>query len=67
MKCPLCNQEIEEGQARRLVPVDRPVYMNLFFHMDCFKKIENINQFIGENFDLCYNYYLEKGEKKRKR
>lgn len=67
MKCPLCHEYVLWERGKHLVAVDTPVYMNLIFHQKCYESILDIDQFISENFQLCYNYWREKGEKREKK
>ena len=65
-KCFKCEEEILD--AYFMLAIDRPYY-NLFFHLGCYREIENMALFLEENKEKLYNYNVkeEKNERKSKR
>lgn len=61
--CGKCGKEIT-GNEYKMVSGDRPYY-NFFFHKDCYLEIENIREYLPQNFEKLYNIYA-KQEKRRK-
>lgn len=51
--CFINNEEVSEIKDNdyQIIPVEFP-YKNIFFHKDCTKKIENMNDYIIKNVDI---------------
>ena len=63
MICFKCNKEIKQEDKKFMYGLDRP-YINLFFHEDCWSKIErDIEVYLTQNVDLVYNYIEKQGKK----
>jgi hypothetical protein len=46
--CPVCNKKILEEEAKYMVGLEVP-YINIFFHLDCYKSISNMTEFLNKN------------------
>jgi len=55
MICFKCGKEITQTDDDRkiMIPIERPIYGNLFFHKDtCYQEIkENESEYLAENYD----------------
>lgn len=38
--CILCNKEIKQNQPKRIIAIDRPVYINIIVHKHCYRKTD---------------------------
>lgn len=52
MKCIYCEQEINPEERKIMLPIDRPIYVNLNFHLECYQKIKgDERKYLTENWD----------------
>jgi hypothetical protein len=63
-KCFYCGKEIE-GSCR-IIALDRPVYVNVKFHPECLRLIENVEKYLGEDKEKLYEYASSSGIHKRR-
>ena len=63
--CFSCGKKINIEDSKRMVPLEKP-YINLFFHLDCYKLIPDMVIYLTENIKRVYNtkYNKKKIEKK---
>jgi len=63
--CFYCGKEISITDSKRMVPIEKP-YINLFFHLDCYKTVPEMSVFLTQNAQMIYNtkYNKKKIEKK---
>lgn len=47
-KCPVCNKEILPEETKYMVGLEVP-YINIFFHLDCYKTITDMTEFLNKN------------------
>ena len=38
--CILCNKKINKDDAKTIIAIDRPVYLNIPVHLECFEKMD---------------------------
>jgi len=38
--CILCNKKVLKNQPRMIIPIDKPIYLNIIVHHDCLKKFD---------------------------
>lgn len=65
--CIHCGKDITVGD-HFMYGLDRP-YINIFFHIDCFKKIgglDKIDEYLAENEKMLYTYINIRGNKGKK-
>ena len=65
MNCFYCKEKIipkknDQGRCQEarymMVPIERP-YLNLFFHPECYKEIQDIiSVYLTKELSLVYNY-----------
>ncbi len=48
-KCPVC-QEVIDNHSYYMIALERP-YINIYFHIDCYKTITDITEFLKENIE----------------
>lgn len=55
MKCEICGEDIDNNSF--FVAVDRPVYMNIWFHRGCIHTFDEAYNYVEANIvDLCEKY-----------
>jgi hypothetical protein len=53
VKCFRCGKKIEG--LRSFLPLDKP-YVNLPFHRDCYKSLDDELEYVTENYDRIIEY-----------
>lgn len=62
--CPVCKKEIQLEEIRYMLGLEKP-YMNIFFHMECYKSISDMTEFLKQNIDsIIQNLYENKKKNK---
>ena len=62
--CFKCNLRIPDYKYQ-MIPLERP-YMNLFFHIDCYRNIENMDDYLKENSERIFDYGQPTGKINKK-
>lgn len=62
--CPMCLDVVSIDDYY-MVALEKP-YLNLFFHRDCLKKVEDMFCFLTENVDKWYNIGENSAKSRRK-
>ena len=52
--CFKCTLRIPDYKYQ-MIPLERP-YMNLFFHVDCYRQIESMPEYLKENSERIFDY-----------
>jgi len=52
--CPYCKNNINPEQSKFMYPLEKP-YMNIYFHLECYKNIEDMLEFLQNNTEIWYN------------
>lgn len=64
-KCFFCNNVINPEDTKRMVPLEKP-YVNLFFHLDCFRLVPDLVVYLTKNLERVYNYKENRKESEKK-
>lgn len=67
-RCPYCGKPIFLADDYYMYGIDIP-YRNIFFHKECFKKIQNkeeLHKILQDTTDLWYNIKDDSKRKRRK-
>lgn len=51
MICQKCKKEILPGEEKLFIAMDRPKYMNIWFHRECIKNYSNAYKYVNDNID----------------
>lgn len=62
--CPVCKKEIQPEEIRYMLGLEKP-YMNIFFHMECYKSISDMTEFLKQNIDSIIQNLYENKKKNR--